>query len=698
MRVLATVAILFGLFSPAHAQARAADDVTVKGILLSSWNYYQHKMPRNQSPKGTREKFDLVLYAFDGPAEVRKTLADILAEYYPEEGLDAPHATRLQEQFDARLRYTVDTGDEATQQKLLYGHTWGINPATVSGKLEERLGRKWLTGAKVTVEKRVSPSFKYPPDCMLRPDKPFVMPKEKPIDLVIGEGLSLRCVPIPPGTFIMGSPFYQMPRFQDECPHEVVLTKTFYLSEIPVTQAMFERVCGAEKNRSRNRGPDFAVENTPFPDIREFCRIVSEKNGRVVRVPTAAEMEYVARLGTSNPCFPPKYAPRRTNVGAQKGNVPVRSGKPNAWGVYDIPAWGVTALSDWKAPNRPDRQVDPQGEPFDSPWVYWDHAIVSVQKVTRPVEGMIMKGKYPAVHKGSFGSDWDRPNLHDRYSEDGLDGGNGTSWVGIFRVVVEAEAPAGTGKPEFEGPREKDGIEIWVVTSDYQEKPCNLHVLLLDKFDKAKRYRALYILPALGPNETEGIREAKKLDLANKHNIICVAPDFTRMPWYADLPGNPKVRYDSYLPDVIVPFIDRTYPTVAKPEGRLLVGFSKSGIGAVSLLLRHPDVFGRAGAWDAPLMENHTRPEFFGPQEHFLKNYHIPTLLNRRLEMLKGKPARLAIAGHGWGGVEPAHKLMEQLGIPHYYSGLPRSEHEWKSGWLGPLVGVLMSDDMTRAR
>lgn len=421
----------------APATVPAAGEITIKGILLSSWNYYSHEMPANQSPKGSKDKFDLVLYAFDGPPEVQKMLADTLARYYPQGGMNAQDATRLQEQFDQKLRYYIDTGDVAEQDKLLFGHTWGVNPASVTGVLEEKDGKRWLAHAKVQVERRDKPSFKYPPDCMLQPDKAFVMPKEAPIDLKIADGITLRCVPIPPGTFIMGSPFYQMPRFQDECPHEVTLTKTFYLSETPVTQEMFDAVVGKEKNRSRTKGPQMAVENTPFPEIREFCRIVSQKTGMTVRVPTAAEMEYVGRLGNSSPCFAPKYQAQRTDVGNPKHPAPVKSGSANAWGVYDLPAWGLTAVSDWKAPNRPDKQIDPQGEPFDSPWVYSDKAIVSVQKVDRPVEGMMMKGPYPAVHKGVAGADWDRPNMHDRYSEDGLDGGNGNYWVGIFRVVIE---------------------------------------------------------------------------------------------------------------------------------------------------------------------------------------------------------------------------------------------------------------------
>jgi enterochelin esterase-like enzyme len=145
---------------------------------------------------------------------------------------------------------------------------------------------------------------------------------------------------------------------------------------------------------------------------------------------------------------------------------------------------------------------------------------------------------------------------------------------------------------------------------------------------------------------------------------------------------------------VIVPFIDKTYPTIAASEGRLLVGFSKSGIGAVSLLLRHPDIFGRAGSWDAPLMEDKSRTEYYGSQENFMANYYIPALLARMAPTLSGKPARIAITGLGWGGTPGAHKEMERLGIPHYYNELPQGMHEWPSGWLAPLVEVLMAEDM----
>jgi hypothetical protein len=271
----------------------------------------------------------------------------------------------------------------------------------------------------------------------------------------------------------------------------------------------------------------------------------------------------------------------------------------------------------------------------------------------------------------------------------------------VVAVLGEAAAPPAEGhaaKSEVKGPEKQDGLETYVVTSDYQEKPVRLHVLLPDKLDKSKKYRVLFILPAWAPSK-EGIVEARKLGLANKHDIICVGPEYSSMPWYADNPARPKMRYDSYLPEVIVPFIDRTYPTLARPEGRLLVGFSKSGLGALTQLLRHPDVFGRAGSWDGLLMPDH-RLEFFGPKEN-LANYYPPTLLAKNVEAFKGKPARIAITGYCVPAcqqhTEQLHKQMQKLGIAHYYENSVKRHHDWPSGWLGPLVEVLTADDMAKA-
>jgi formylglycine-generating enzyme required for sulfatase activity len=453
MRRLWVLLAVFALLSAALAREAVmplaeaqtlpvGNEVTLKGPLLSTFHFKGPEADAHDPEARKGETSILVMYAFDGPPEVKAALEEVLDKYYPKEGsLDAEHALELQKQFDARLKYYVDAPGFSSKQ-VNYGD-W---VASATGQIQEKDGKKWLVNAKIAAQNNKT-DFPYPPDCMLRPNKPFVMPKEQPVELKITDKLALKCVSIPPGTFIMGTPFYQKPRYQDECPHKVTLTKLYYMSEIPITQEMWEAVMGADKNVSDNRGPQIPAEFSPMPDIRQFCKILSEKNGRTVRLPTAAEMEYAARLGTSNPEFPEKNKDAWVMIGPplvwKAQAAAVKTKPPNAWGLYDVFTEAKVAVSDWKAYNGPNEEVDPQGVSLEQSIV-----IKSVLKPKKPVANMIMKKGLPAIHKAVLGGGMkSRPGSHDRYTEDGCDGSNGDQWVGIFRIVVESGPAAAAPKP-----------------------------------------------------------------------------------------------------------------------------------------------------------------------------------------------------------------------------------------------------------
>lgn len=56
-----------------------------------------------------------------------------------------------------------------------------------------------------------------------------------------------------------------------------------------------------------------------------------------------------------------------------------------------------------------------------------------------------------------------------------------------------------------------------------------------------------------------------------------VAPTFSQVPWYADHPTDLKIRQETYFINVVLPLVEQTYPAQKSPDGRLLLGFSKSG-------------------------------------------------------------------------------------------------------------------------
>ncbi len=75
--------------------------------------------------------------------------------------------------------------------------------------------------------------------------------------------------------------------------------------------------------------------------------------------------------------------------------------------------------------------------------------------------------------------------------------------------------------------------------------------------------------------------------------MIVVLPDaFTRYGGSQYLNSSATGRYEDYLIDEIVPFIDQSYRTLAQPDRRAIGGKSSGGFGALVQGMRHPDVFG----------------------------------------------------------------------------------------------------------
>jgi hypothetical protein len=277
----------------------------------------------------------------------------------------------------------------------------------------------------------------------------------------------------------------------------------------------------------------------------------------------------------------------------------------------------------------------------------------------------------------------------------------------IILLLTQLRCPAeDKNRIEISAPVDDGGFQLHTVHSPYQAGTTKIRVLLPDAFDKSQRYRVLYVLPVEamdGQRWGNGLKTIRKAGLHNRHKLVCVAPTFSHLPWYADHPSDPMIRQESYLTRVVLPLVEKNYPAIPGRAGRLLVGFSKSGWGAFTLLLRNPEVFAAAAAFDAPLALDRPGPygsgPIFGSRENFEK-YRVESLLKKNAGRL-GSSKRLALLGHFVNfrkQHEKARSWMNSLKIQHHWHKGQRWKHSWESGWLPQAIELIAGDDKVQPK
>lgn len=236
------------------------------------------------------------------------------------------------------------------------------------------------------------------------------------------------------------------------------------------------------------------------------------------------------------------------------------------------------------------------------------------------------------------------------------------------------------------------------LNSPRQAGPTQVRVFSPDGTEGGRELPLLLVLPVEAGTEDrwgDPAAEVRRLDLANRHRLLVALPTFSALPWYADHPTDPNLQQESYILEDLLPMLERRHQADVASGTTLLVGFSKSGWGAWSLLLRHPDRFDRAAAWDAPLMQ--PEPDrfgmgpVFGTVENF-RGYKIADLVRQRAGLLRER-ARLVLTGYFdsfRSHHQRMHALLVDLGIPHTYRDGPKRRHHWESGWLEEAVGLLV--------
>jgi S-formylglutathione hydrolase FrmB len=112
-----------------------------------------------------------------------------------------------------------------------------------------------------------------------------------------------------------------------------------------------------------------------------------------------------------------------------------------------------------------------------------------------------------------------------------------------------------------------------------------------------QKYPVAYLLHGYSGNYSNWLKDAPQLNAkADELGMIIVTPDGGYGSWYFDSPIDPSIKYESYITQELLPYIDSHYPVIQHKDARAITGLSMGGHGALYLAIKHLDQFGVAGS------------------------------------------------------------------------------------------------------
>ena len=224
-----------------------------------------------------------------------------------------------------------------------------------------------------------------------------------------------------------------------------------------------------------------------------------------------------------------------------------------------------------------------------------------------------------------------------------------------------------------------------------------------DYASPGKHYPVLYLLHGYTGDHRSWIKQGKISKIMNRgiasgeiEPMILIIPD-GKYYWYINDYQN-KARYEDFMFEELLPFVDKTYKTIPGKEHRAVAGLSMGGYGSLVWAMHHPDkfsccvalsasMFTREGLVNMPDQLYKYMSMLYGAPgatgndrvtQHFLKNNPVEMARNNPLDSLKvvkwfidcGNQDQLSDVN------KKLHDIYSERHIDHVYHARD-GKHDW---------------------
>lgn len=230
-------------------------------------------------------------------------------------------------------------------------------------------------------------------------------------------------------------------------------------------------------------------------------------------------------------------------------------------------------------------------------------------------------------------------------------------------------------------------VDTLLVKSPSMNKDIEVVVVSPDVAD-TKACPVIYLLHGYGGNAKTWIGISDLPKIADEKGLFFVCPD-GKNTWYWDSPLNADVRYETFISNELVSYVDSHYKTVADRKGRAITGLSMGGHGAMWNGLRHSDVFSAAGSTSGgvdirPFPKNWEMSIQLGEKDQYPDNWERYTVINLVPTLKKGQIALIFDCGDSDFFLEVNknyHETLLKQGIDHDFITRPgnHDSHYWSN-------------------
>lgn len=139
-------------------------------------------------------------------------------------------------------------------------------------------------------------------------------------------------------------------------------------------------------------------------------------------------------------------------------------------------------------------------------------------------------------------------------------------------------------------------VDTLSILSPSMGKTIKTVVILPDGYSEHEKYPVLYLLHGYSGNYSNWVKNSPVSSLADQYGYMVICPDGGFGSWYWDIANDKSYQYETFVSKELISYVDQHYSTVRDRKGRAITGLSMGGHGALSLAIKHQDLYGAAGS------------------------------------------------------------------------------------------------------